>query len=71
MSDETTSDKNVAFADDLTPVGKFDAVRKWWNKLIRLGSNYGYNPQPPNYWLITAICKVLYLHCYSVISVIK
>ena len=58
ISDETTSKKNVAFADDLTSVGNFEAVREWWNELIRLGPNYGYNPQPPRCWLIVKNAEI-------------
>lgn len=44
--------KLVAFADDLTAVGNFSTIRKWWDELIVEGPKFGYQPQPKKSWLI-------------------
>ena len=51
-------DKMVAFADDLSAVGKFESLRRWWDNLIELGPKSGYNPQPSKYWLIVKDAKI-------------
>ena len=51
-SDETKQTLMVAFADDLTAVGKFKYLRKWWDYLMEIGPNIGYLPQPKKSWLI-------------------
>ena len=52
------NDKMVAFADDLTAVGKFESIRRWWDNLIELGPKFGYNPQPSKSWLILKDAKI-------------
>ena len=52
------NDKMVAFADDLTAVGKFESLRRWWDNLIELGPKFGYNPQPSKSWLIVKDAKI-------------
>ena len=48
----------VAFADDLTAVGRFASLRKWWDALLDVGPKLGYNPQPIKSWLIVKDSKV-------------
>ena len=52
------NDKMVAFADDLTAVGTFESLRRWWDNLIELGPKFGYNPQPSKSWLIVKDAKI-------------
>ena len=42
----------VAFADDITAAGSLDALKKWWDHLLKIGPSYGYYPQPTKSWLI-------------------
>ena len=44
--------KMVAFADDVTAVGKLQSLRAWWDNLMELGPMFGYTPQPTKSWLI-------------------
>jgi hypothetical protein len=44
--------KHVWFADDGTGAGKLDDLRKWWDKLLVKGPDYGYFPKPSKTWLI-------------------
>ena len=55
MSDEANM---VAFADDITAVGTFDALRKWWDNIVDLGPKFGYQPQPKKSWLIVKKSKI-------------
>ena len=48
----------VAFADDITAVGTFDALRKWWDNIVDLGPKFGYQPQPKKSWLIVKNSKI-------------
>lgn len=42
----------AAFADDVTAVGKCDALKSWWKILMDTGPLFGYYPQPAKSWLI-------------------
>ena len=44
--------KQVWFADDGTGADKLDALRKWWDMLLKKGPAYGYFPKPSKTWLI-------------------
>ena len=40
------------FAAGLTTSGCLEALGRWWNVLMQIGSNYGYYLQPTKSWLI-------------------
>ena len=42
----------VAFADDISAIGKCEDLRTWWNRLIEHGPLFGYYPEPTKSWLI-------------------
>ena len=42
----------VAFADDLTAVGKTNFLKEWWDQLATIGLLFEYLPQPSKSWLI-------------------
>ena len=44
--------KMVAFADDLTGVGKLTTLKNWLDTLYSIGPKFGYEPQPTKSWLI-------------------
>ena len=44
--------KMVAFADNLTGVGKLTTLKDWWDTLYSIGPKFGYEPQPAKSWLI-------------------
>ena len=44
--------KMMGFADDATASENLEALRRWWDTLMQIGSNYGYYPQPTKSWLI-------------------
>lgn len=48
----TGQDQMVAFADDLTAVGKCESLILWWENLKKNGPLFGYFPQPQKSWLI-------------------
>ena len=48
----------VAFADDVTAVGQFEALRKWWDYIVDVGPKFGYQPQPAKSWLIVKNDKI-------------
>ena len=35
----------VAFADDITSIGKCETLRTWWRNLVDIGPSIGYLPQ--------------------------
>ena len=50
LSKETI--KQAWFADDASAVGDLSALREWWDRLVQIGPEYGYHPNPPKTWLI-------------------
>ena len=42
----------AAYADDLTATGPIHQLNKWWDKLYRLGSIFGYYPERSKSWLV-------------------
>ena len=40
------------FADDASAAGDLHALQRWWDHLIRIGPEYGCNPNAPKTWLI-------------------
>ena len=49
---ETTSAKQVWFADDATSGGKLVGLRHWWDILTSVGPHYGYDINAVKTWLI-------------------
>ena len=45
--------KMVAFADDLSGVGKSKSTLQWWTALLEIGLKLDYFPEPTKPWLIT------------------
>ena len=45
-------DEMVVFADDITSVGKLFSLKQWWDKILSIGSQFRYFPQPAKSWLI-------------------
>ena len=44
--------KQVAFADDISGVGKLLFFRIWWNLVNKYGPSLGYHPKASKSWLI-------------------
>src|SRR5690348_1037205 len=42
----------IWYADDSQAAGKLLALRRWWDKLWKIGPKYGYFPKPPKTFLI-------------------
>ena len=40
------------FADDASAAGDLHALRRWWDRLIEIGPEYGYFPNASKTWLI-------------------
>ena len=36
--------KQVWYADDASAAGKLEGLKEWWDKVVRSGPDYGYNP---------------------------
>ena len=49
----------VWYADDTTSCGSFSSLRKWWDKLVEVGTAYGYYRNAPKTWLFVKE------HCYE------
>lgn len=45
--------KQFWYADDAAVVGKLTDLRDWWDRLVTLGPQYGYFPNPSKTWLVT------------------
>ena len=43
---------SLAYANDLSAVGRISELKVWWDNLIKLGPKFGYYPQPSKSWLI-------------------
>ena len=56
MTIETYMDKDtikqIAFADDLTGIGKVQELQKWWNTIITNGPYIGYHVNQQKSWLV-------------------
>ena len=48
----SSTSKQVAYADDLTGAGKLHMLRKWLDGIIKNGPKFGYNAEPSKSWLI-------------------
>ncbi len=44
--------KQVWFADDASAVGNLSDLRGWWDRLTKVGPDYGYFPNASKTWLI-------------------
>ena len=44
--------KQIAFADDLTGIGKVQELQKWWNTIITNGPYIGYHVNQQKSWLV-------------------
>ena len=49
---ENDTIKQIAFADDLTGIGKIQELLKWWNVIIPNGPNIGYHFNQQKSWLV-------------------
>ena len=49
---ENDTIKQIAFADDLTGIGKIQELLKWWNIIITNGQNIGYHVNQQKSWLV-------------------
>ncbi|XP_066914998.1 uncharacterized protein [Clytia hemisphaerica] len=58
MKPQSRSEKEVAFADDLTAAGSIGNLRSWWDKLSVEGPLFGYHPKPTKSWLIVKNEKI-------------
>ena len=50
--------KQVWFADDATAGGELTRLRKWWDRIVELGPDYGYYPNASKTWLIVKESKL-------------
>ena len=41
------------YADDASGVGKMQELRKWWDDISNVGTEYGYHANAKKTWLIT------------------
>ena len=51
-NDKISNLTQVAFADDLTGVGKLDQLKIWWDQVMEFGPCIGYNVNQQKSWLI-------------------
>ena len=51
--------KQVWYADDSAAFGTLEQLRNWWDRLITVGSQFGYFANPHKTWLVT---KHQFLH---------
>ena len=42
----------IWFADDASAGGTLEEVHQWWVKLLQIGPNYCYHPNPKTMWLL-------------------
>ena len=50
LEDQATN--QVWFADDATAGGRLTHLRGWWDRVVDIGPDYGYNPNAAKTWLI-------------------
>ena len=50
LEDQVTN--QVWFADDATAGGRLTHLRGWWDRVVDIGPDYGYNPNAAKTWLI-------------------
>ena len=50
LEDQATN--QVWFADDDTAGGRLTHLRGWWDRVVDIGPDYGYNPNAAKTWLI-------------------